>query len=59
MKDAFDIDVIGDETVAKITIPFADVHVENLNQLAQEIVNEIDDLTPIPRERCFYSETDK
>ena len=52
-EDAFDIDVIGDETVAKITIPFADVHVENLNQLAQEIVNEIDDLPQFPENVVF------
>ena len=52
-EDAFDIDVIDDETVARITIPFADVHVENLNQLATEIVNEIDDLPQFPENVVF------
>ena len=47
-EDAFDIDVVNDETIAKITIPFADVHIENLNLLAQEIVDEIDDLPQFP-----------
>lgn len=52
-EDAFDIDVIGDETVAKITVPFADIHIENLNQLAQEIVDEIDDLPQFPENVVF------
>ena len=52
-EDAFDIDVVEDETVARITIPFAEVHVENLNQLAQEIVDEIDDLPQFPENVVF------
>ena len=52
-EDAFDIDVTDDETIARITIPFADVHVENLNQLAQEIVDEIDDLPQFPENVVF------
>lgn len=47
-EDAFDIDVEGDETVARIRIPFDEIHLENLNQLAQEIVDEIDDLPQFP-----------
>jgi len=52
-EDAFDIDVIGDETVATITIPFDDIHLENLNQLAKEIVEEIDDLPQFPENVVF------
>ena len=52
-EDAFDIDVEGDETVAKITIPFADLHLENLNLLAQEIVDEIEDLPQFPENIVF------
>ncbi|MDC7226462.1 MAG: HDOD domain-containing protein [Spirochaetales bacterium] len=55
-EDAFDIDVIGDETVARITIPFADIHIENLNQLAQEIVDEIDDLPQFPENVVFIQQ---
>ncbi len=52
-EDAFDIDVEGDETVARITIPFANVHLENLNQLAQEVVDEIEDLPQFPENVVF------
>ena len=47
-EDAFDIDVVNGETVAKITIPFSDVHVEDLDSLSREIVAEIDDLPQFP-----------
>ncbi len=52
-EDAFDIDVDGDETIARITIPFADIHLENLNLLAQEIVDEIEDLPQFPENVVF------
>ena len=47
-EDAFDIDVVDSETVAKITIPFSDVHVEDLASLSREIVAEIDELPQFP-----------
>lgn len=47
-EDAFDIDIENDETVARITIPFADVHLENLSDLSQEIVSEISALPQFP-----------
>jgi putative nucleotidyltransferase with HDIG domain len=47
-EDAFDIDVDGEETVARITIPFSDIHVENLSELSTQIVNQIDILPQFP-----------
>ena len=47
-EDAFDIDVEGEETVARITLPFAALHLENINELSREIVNEIDELPQFP-----------
>ncbi|MDC7124788.1 MAG: HDOD domain-containing protein [Spirochaetales bacterium] len=47
-EDAFDIDVEGDETVAKITIPFSEIQAENMDQLSEEIVEEIDQLPQFP-----------
>ena len=47
-EDAFDIDVEADETVARITVPFSKIHMENLNQLSREIVNEINELPQFP-----------
>jgi putative nucleotidyltransferase with HDIG domain len=52
-EDAFDIDVFEDETVARITIPFDKVHLENLNQLSKEIVDEIEDLPQFPENVVF------
>ncbi|WP_319475666.1 HDOD domain-containing protein [Marispirochaeta aestuarii] len=47
-EDAFDIDVDGDETIARITVPFSAVHLENINELSREIVNEINELPQFP-----------
>ena len=47
-EDAFDIDVEGEETVARITVPFSDVHVENIHELSKEIVDQIDKLPQFP-----------
>ena len=47
-EDAFDIDVENGETVARITVPFSKIHVENLDTLSQEIVNEINELPQFP-----------
>lgn len=47
-EESFDIDVEGDETVARITIPFSEVHTENLKVLSEEIVREIDELPQFP-----------
>ena len=47
-EEAFDIDVEGEETVAQLTIPFSDIHKENLHVLSREIVQEIDELPQFP-----------
>jgi len=52
-EDAFDIDVIGDDTVAKISIPFSKLHLENMNELAREIVNEVKELPQFPDSIVF------
>ncbi len=52
-EDAFDIDVESGETVASITIPFADVHLENLTDLSKAIVSEINELPQFPDNIVF------
>jgi len=47
-EDAFDIDVENGETVAQITLPFSDIHIENIAQLSEEIVQEIEELPHFP-----------
>jgi putative nucleotidyltransferase with HDIG domain len=47
-EDAFDIDVIDSETVAKIVVPFSEIHVESLDSLSREIIAEIDVLPQFP-----------
>ncbi|MCL2294932.1 MAG: HDOD domain-containing protein [Spirochaetes bacterium] len=47
-EDAFDLDVDGDETVAKLVIPFSEIHKENLTALSKEIVKEINELPQFP-----------
>ncbi|MBI9101133.1 MAG: HDOD domain-containing protein [Spirochaetales bacterium] len=47
-EEAFDIDVEGDETVARLSVPFSDVHIENISELSQEIVDQIDKLPQFP-----------
>ncbi len=47
-EDAFDIDVVDSETVARITVPFSQIHVEDLDSLSREIVAEIDELPQFP-----------
>ena len=47
-EDSFDIDVENGETIAKIIVPFSDIHVEDLDSLSKEIVAEIDELPQFP-----------
>jgi putative nucleotidyltransferase with HDIG domain len=47
-EDAFDIDAKDGETIARISIPFANVHIENVEKLSREIVDEIDRLPQFP-----------
>jgi putative nucleotidyltransferase with HDIG domain len=55
-EDAFDIDTMDGETVAKISIPFSDVHVENLDKLSEEIVAEISELPQFPDNIVFLQQ---
>ncbi len=47
-EEAFDIDVDEEETVTQLTIPFSEVHKENLHVLSREIVKEINALPQFP-----------
>ncbi|TFG60690.1 MAG: HDOD domain-containing protein, partial [Spirochaetales bacterium] len=47
-EDAFDIDIDAGETIARITIPFSEVHLEKINMLSKRIVDEIDELPQFP-----------
>ena len=47
-EDAFDIDVEKGETIASITLPFSDIHIENIALLSEEIVQEIEELPHFP-----------
>ncbi|HUZ18883.1 MAG TPA: HDOD domain-containing protein [Spirochaetia bacterium] len=52
-EDAFDIDVEDGETVASMTIPFSQVHLENLSELSRAIVDEINELPAFPDNIVF------
>ena len=47
-EEAFNIDVDKGETIARLTIPFPQVHLENLEQLTGLIVKEIKELPQFP-----------
>ncbi len=47
-EEAFEIDVENGETVARITVPFSELHLENLDVLSRKIVSEIDKLPQFP-----------
>jgi putative nucleotidyltransferase with HDIG domain len=47
-EECFSIDTEDGETVASITIPFSDVHMEQLDTLTQTIVKEIETLPQFP-----------
>ncbi len=47
-EDCFSIDTEDGETVASITVPFSDVHMEQLENLTQSIVKEVDTLPQFP-----------
>jgi putative nucleotidyltransferase with HDIG domain len=47
-EEAFEVDVESGETVARITIPFSNVRLEDLDSLSREIVAEIDELPQFP-----------
>ena len=47
-EDCFHIDVEDGETVASLTIPFSEVHIEQLDLLTQTIVREVETLPQFP-----------
>jgi putative nucleotidyltransferase with HDIG domain len=47
-EECFNIDTEDGETVASITIPFSDVHLEQLETLTQTIVKEVETLPQFP-----------
>jgi putative nucleotidyltransferase with HDIG domain len=47
-EDAFDIDAKNGETVARLSIPMAQVKLENMDTLSRKIVDEIDSLPNFP-----------
>jgi putative nucleotidyltransferase with HDIG domain len=52
-EDAFNIDVEDGETIASITLPFSDIHVENIAKLSEEIVRDIEELPHFPENIIF------
>jgi putative nucleotidyltransferase with HDIG domain len=52
-EDAFDIDVRNGETVARLSIPMADIKMENMDVLSRKIVEEIDSLPSFPDNIMF------
>lgn len=55
-EDSFDIDAKDGETVARISIPFNDVHIETLEALTKQIVREIDRLPQFPENIVFLQQ---
>jgi HD-like signal output (HDOD) protein len=47
-EDCFAIDVEDGETVATLSVPFSDVHLEHVDTLTQTLVREIDSLPQFP-----------
>jgi putative nucleotidyltransferase with HDIG domain len=52
-EDAFEIDVVDGETVARITVPISGVHLEKVDVLAQMVVNEINSLPQFPENLVY------
>ena len=47
-EDSFDLDVEGEETVSRISIPFSNVHIEKIDMLTEAVVKEINSLPRFP-----------
>lgn len=47
-EEAFDIDVRGEETVAELTIPMSEVHLDNLKAISKELTASIESLPQFP-----------
>jgi putative nucleotidyltransferase with HDIG domain len=55
-EDAFDIDAKNGETIARLSIPMADVKLENMDTLSKKIVAEIDSLPSFPDNVVFLQQ---
>lgn len=55
-EDAFDIDVSNGETIARLSIPTAQVRLENLELLSRKIVEEVDRLPSFPENIVFLQQ---
>lgn len=47
-EEAFDIDVEGDETVARLIIPMDDLKIEHLTEISQELADHVESLPQFP-----------
>ena len=47
-EDAFNIESDSGETIASITVPFAEVHLDKMDALTNQIVSEVDSLPQLP-----------
>ncbi len=52
-EDAFELDVASGETIARVTIPFSDLHLEKLEMLAKAVVKEVDSLPQFPENLVY------
>ena len=52
-EDAFELDVEEGETVARITVPYSNIHIEKVNLLAKVVVREVNSLPQFP-ENLIY-----
>lgn len=52
-EEAFTINIEKGETVASLTVPFSEVHVEKLDLLTQEIISEVESIPQFPDNILF------
>jgi putative nucleotidyltransferase with HDIG domain len=52
-EDAFELDVFDGETVARLTIPLSEIHLEKLDLLAKAVVKEVNSLPQFPENLVY------
>jgi len=52
-EDAFELDVVDGETVARLTIPLSEIHLEKLDLLAKAVVKEVNSLPQFPENLVY------
>jgi len=55
-EDAFELDVSDGETIARITIPFSEIHLEKMEMLTKAVVNEVDSLPQFPENLVYLQQ---